>query len=180
MKKTTAMFLLSSIVTFFLYGNLNAQRLSVGGTSDMVTVNNLSASVSNLLVVDSLGQNETGQVGDYASPIVHLACFEIELGSSDSKNILTTLFSGIQGQQLQRLTLNKLNSQGHVIEERDYSMVTVKEIHFPEWNAESSETAKAKVIIQAHEVLYHDNTGGKIGTHPDKRSEMAISPANLN
>ena len=175
MKKTTAIYLLSTITTFILYGNLHAQRLTVGATSDIVTVNSSSASVNNLLVIDSLGQSEVGQVRDYEPPIVHLACFEIVLGSPEAKNILTALYSGIQGQQIPALTLQKLNAQRQVMEERNFSMVTVKEILFPELNAELREPSKAKVIIQAHDVSYHDNPGGRMATYPDKGSRMAIS-----
>ena len=115
-----------------------------------------------------------GQARDYETPIVHLACFEIMLGSPEAKNILTALYSGIQGQQIPALTLYKLNSQFQIMEERNFSMVTVKEILFPELNAESREPSKAKVIIQAHDVLVHDNPGGRMATYPDKGSRMAI------
>ena len=174
MKKTTTSFLLVALATFILYGNLHAQRLTVGSASgDMITVNTSTASINNLVIIDSLGQNETGQVREYKTPIVHLASFEIALGSPEAKNILTALYSGIQGQQIPTLTLNKLNTQGQVMEERNFNMVTVKEILFPELNAESREISKAKVIIQADDVLYNGQTGGRISAYSDRKSRAA-------
>jgi hypothetical protein len=176
MKKTTIISLLSAIATFILYSNLNAQRLTTGSmTSDVVTVNNSSATVNNLFMMDSIDAGyQAGETRSFGNEVMHLASFEIELGSTDAINILKTLFSGIQGQQLQALTLHKLSSQRQVIEERSFGFVTVKEILFPELNAESMETAKAKVIIQARDVFNDSKSGHRIVTDPG-RSKMAAS-----
>jgi hypothetical protein len=52
-------------------------------------------------------------------------------------------------------------------------MVTVKEILFPELNGESREISKVKVIIQAHDVLYREKTGGSTSAYLDKNSRQA-------
>lgn len=161
MKKNSITYLLAAFAAIVLYNNTHAQlsiRTSIGATSDLVTVNNVSAGVTNLFVIDSLGQTEPGQVRDYQSPILHLATFEIDLGSN-GKNILKTLYSAMQGQQAPNLTLNKVNSDGKILENRDYSSITVKEIILPEFKADSREIAKAKVTIQAQNV--YNNSGGK-------------------
>ncbi len=146
MKKTTTIFLLSAIATIMSYSNLDAQvariynSTSFGGEGDIVTVNNASAKINNLFIMDSI-----------KAP--HIASFEIELNSAgDTKKILTSLLSAAQGNQPLKLSFSKLNYQNQIVEERDYKSVTVNEILLPDFNTTSKETSKLRVKIQAEDV----------------------------
>lgn len=151
---------IAAIVMICLFGNVDAQRITRAvDVGDILTLNNLAARVINLIVVDSIGQTEAGQARGYNTPVVHMASFEIELGRTDAINITKALYSSINGQPLQSLTVSKLNLQGQGTEERIFGTVTVKEIAFAELNAESREPAKVKITIQADDVQYNDQGG---------------------
>jgi hypothetical protein len=160
MKKTNiiAPFIMATaILTTATY----AQRGPAYGeiTSDQFSINNFTVKVTNLSITDSFNVNEAMSEGN---DLTHFASFEIELGSTDAANILKTLYAGIGGTQLQEVVLRKINSRQESIQERIFNMPTVKEIVFPELNAESRESPKAKVTLQASNVLYRNGDGKAI------------------
>lgn len=149
--------------TFVLNGNLNAQRYTriTDATNDMVSINNMSVSISNLFMLDSITQQEVGQVREFKPPIIHQASFEMTLTSGDAINVLKALYAGINGQPLPSLVISRLNVQGQAVDEREFTMVTVKEIGFHDLNADAKAAAKVKVVLQAEEVMYNNNPGYK-------------------
>src|SRR5438034_1039732 len=128
MKKTNTIILLSAIAIIVSHGNLDAQiakNFNNGGGSDIVTLNDVSAKINNLFIMDSI-----------KAP--HIASFEIELNSADdTKKILTSLLSAAQGNQPLKLAFRKLNFQNQIVEERSYNFVTVNEILLPDFNTTS-------------------------------------------
>ncbi|HEX5171732.1 MAG TPA: hypothetical protein VFW11_21280 [Cyclobacteriaceae bacterium] len=170
MKKKNTISLLSTIMAAFIFfGRVNAQRDMTG---DVVTIAGSSASISNLMIVDSI--NMGGVRGRDRFPtreIIHLASFEIELGSADAVSVFKTLYSGTQGQQLPDVTINRSNMQTRSGEERIFNAVTVKEISFLELNTESREAPKAKVIIQAQNVSHQESSAGGATTDPTRLSK---------
>jgi hypothetical protein len=107
---------------------------------DIVTIDNVSASIKNLFIMDSL-----------KSP--HLASFEIELNAtSDSKKIVASLLSAVQSNQALKLSLGRLNPQSQVMEQMDYKFPVVSEIIFSDLNAASKEPMRLTVKIRAQDV----------------------------
>ncbi|HEX5113119.1 MAG TPA: hypothetical protein VFV79_09745, partial [Saprospiraceae bacterium] len=168
MKTINTISLLSLIMSFIFFGKVNAQRDMTG---DVVTVISSSAGISNLMIVDSINVGVHGRDRFPTREIIHLASFEIELGSADAVNILKTFYSGTQGQQLPDVTINRSNMQTRSGEERIFNAVTVKEISFLELNAESREAPKAKVIIQAQNVSHQESSAGGTTSDPTRLSK---------
>lgn len=174
MKKKFITYLCSALTVLMLCskGNTQVSIRQAEATTDMIQVLNKSARISNLLVIDSVGQNYPGQTGDHNNHLVHLAVFGIELGSDAAKDILKILYSGMQGQQLPNLILAKVNAQGRIAEQREFNSITVKEIVLPELKSDSREPAQAKVSIQAETVVY-DNGGSMYNAFgSDKNSRL--------
>jgi hypothetical protein len=175
MKKKTTIWVTSiaAICILCSKGNAQVSIRSTESTIDMVMLaNNLSSRIINLFVLDSLVANEPGQTRDYNTPLVHLANFELELGNTAAKDILKTLYSAMQGQQLPNLVLNKVNAQGRIVERREYNSIIVKEIILPELKSDAREAARAKVYLQAANVLYDNSPGGNVHFGPEKGARM--------
>jgi hypothetical protein len=156
MKKTTTILLL--LIASVLFTRSYGQRSPAYGeiTSDQFSLNNLSARVSNLSLIDSFNVNGDSPEG---YDLTHFASFDIELGSQDAANIVKVLYAGIGGNQLPEAVLRKMNSRQEAIQEQAFNMATVKEIVFPELNAESRDSPKARITLQASNVSYRNGDG---------------------
>lgn len=160
MKKALATILPLVWIVFLLTGNLHAQ-ISIKDTrsgADLVEVNSLTTGVSNLYITDSLSRSRL-EISDFnKGTVLHTASFEIALNIENVQNILKVLYSSMQGQSLSNITFKKLNAKSQVIEQRNYSPVTVKEIVFPGLDAVSKEQARARITIQGQNLSF-DNKG---------------------
>ena len=144
-----------------LYGQRKGERGITDAAKDMITVNNRSMPISNLSIVDSISQQHVGRIRETGPSIVHSASFVMELTTGDAIDILKGLYAGMDGTELPAVLITKLNAQGMGVDEREFHLVAVKEIDFQGLNALSQEAAKAKVTIQAQEVMYNNSPANR-------------------
>lgn len=142
MKKKTAAASIAMMASILSSGFVVAQvRIGPGGT-DLVTLNNTSSPVLQLFVLDSITPAQTA---------LHLASFEMEIGSDEGRQILNALLtSGVP----EELVIKTQNS------ERTYRSVTLKEIQFPELNARAADAVRVKISLQSPQVTIRNASGG--------------------
>ncbi|MCC7402092.1 MAG: hypothetical protein IT214_11470 [Chitinophagaceae bacterium] len=159
-------------IVFLLTGNLHAQISikDIRSGTDLVEVNSISTGVSNVYITDSLSRNSLGISDVNKATVLHTASFEIALNIENVQNILKVLYSSMQGQSLSNITFKKLNATNQVVEQRNYSPVTVKEIVFPGLDAVSKEPARARITIQGQNLSF-DNKG--YGSSKNSHSKTA-------